>query len=276
MAFPWLSRSRMIAYLDLPTRDRKEIHEALEERLSNVIQKWLEEKVDPDLPTILTAHASIQGATFGAERSVMLGKDLVLPGSLVRDKRLDYVALGHIHKPQNLNPKGEMPPIIYPGSIERVDFGEAGDQKYFVIAEVERGQTEVEWRELKNIRPFIDRHLVLESKENLTQQILDALPDPEQIREAIVRLVLEYPRAWHPLIDENVLEEHREAAFEFHLNRRPIMENRIRLPEDQTLGSLSPLELLSEFWKANHTPPEEQEALNTLAEEVIAKTRDDD
>ena len=34
----------------------------------------------------------------------MLGSDLVLPGSLVRDRRLDYVALGHIHKPQDLNP----------------------------------------------------------------------------------------------------------------------------------------------------------------------------
>ena len=68
---------------------------------------------------------------------VMLGADLVLPGSLVKNPRLDYVALGHIHKAQNLN-EGQHPPVIYPGSIERVDFGEAGDDKFFIIAEVEK------------------------------------------------------------------------------------------------------------------------------------------
>ncbi len=72
---------------------------------------------------VLTAHASVQGASYGGERTVMLGGDLVLPGSLVRNPRLDYVALGHIHKPQDLNQDGH-PPVIYPGSIERVDFGE--------------------------------------------------------------------------------------------------------------------------------------------------------
>ena len=52
------------------------------------------------------------------------GRTSCLPGGLVKDKRLSYVALGHIHKAQDLN-EGAQPPVIYPGSIERVDFGEA-------------------------------------------------------------------------------------------------------------------------------------------------------
>ena len=102
------------------------------------MKEWLGE-ADPALPVILTAHASVQGAKYGGERMVMLGGDLVLSGSLVKDPRLDYVALGHIHKPQNLNENAH-PPVVYPGSIERVDFGEAADDKFFVIAHVERGQ----------------------------------------------------------------------------------------------------------------------------------------
>ena len=78
--------------------------EELEERLTELVQAWLEQ-TDPALPIVLTAHGSVQGAVYGGERTVMLGGDLVLPGSLVRDPRLDYVALGHIHKPQNLNEK---------------------------------------------------------------------------------------------------------------------------------------------------------------------------
>ena len=37
-----------------------------------------------------------------------------------RDPRLSYTALGHIHKPQNVN-EGGHPPVIYPGSIERIE-----------------------------------------------------------------------------------------------------------------------------------------------------------
>ncbi len=133
----------------------------IEERLTELVNMWLE-KADPVLPVILTAHASVQGAKYGSERTVMLGADLVLPGSLVRDSRLDYVALGHIHKPQDLNENAH-PPVIYPGSIERVDFGEADDDKFFVIADVTRGKSRVQWRKLENIRPFIDRHVTLES-----------------------------------------------------------------------------------------------------------------
>ena len=140
-----------------------------------LVEGWLE-KADPSLPTILTAHASVQGAIFGFERMVMLGDDIILPGSLVRDPRLDYVALGHIHKPQDLNPNAH-PPVIYPGSIERVDFSEAQDDKFFIVAEVEKGQTRVEWRKLEHIRPFIDRTVTLESPEEVTDKLQSALPD---------------------------------------------------------------------------------------------------
>ena len=74
--------------------------------------------------------------------------------------RLDYVALGHIHKAQDLN-EGAQPPVIYPGSIERVDFGEAADDRFFVIAHVSRGNTRVEWKKLTQARRFIERRTTL-------------------------------------------------------------------------------------------------------------------
>jgi DNA repair protein SbcD/Mre11 len=267
IAIPWISRSGLTASMDTSAADSSEIFANIEERLTELVNLWLEQ-ADASLPTILTAHASVQGAKYGSERTVMLGADMVLPGSLVRDARLDYVALGHIHKPQDLN-KNAHPPVIYPGSIERVDFGEANDDKFFIIAEVTRGKTEVQWRKLTNIRPFIDRHVTLESAENVTEVLKSALPAAEALDGAIVRLTVDYVREWDTLIDEPALRRHTEAAFEFHLIKRPQIESRIRLPGAQTVSSLSPLELLDQYWRASHATQDDTETLQKMAKEII-------
>ena len=276
IALPWVSRSGLIAALDIDSTDAGEVFAEVENRVTDLVQNWLE-AADPELPVILTAHASVQGASYGSERTVMLGADLVLPGSLVKDSRLDYVALGHIHKPQNLNGPGPdpgdktapgHPPVIYPGSIERVDFGEAGDEKFFVVADVKKGKATVEWRKLEGIRPFVDRHATLNSDEGVTAALTSALPDAEALEGAIVRLTVEYPRDLEPLIDEPALRAHAEKAFEFHLVKRPQMEARIRLPADQTVSSLSPLDLLEQYWRASHT--EDAEELQKLAEKILS------
>ena len=274
MALPWISRSGLVAHLGVqPAAPKKagQVYEELEARLTELVAEWFEH-IDPHLPLVFTSHASVQGAKYGAERTVMLGSDMVLPGSLGRDPRLDYVALGHIHKPQNLNEDAH-PPVIYPGSIERVDWGEAADDKFFVIARVERGKTEVEWRQLTGIRSFIDRSLVLDSKEDIDQRLRGALPPKEQLADAILRLTIEYPRDWEPLIDEAALRDYAQDAFEFHLVKHPQIESRVRLPEDQSVGSMSPLELLEIYWRANHTADDDLEALNRLAGEVIEEVQ---
>jgi len=274
ITLPWISRSGMVAHLDLSIGKPEELYQQLETKLGNVVDQWLED-ADPNLPVVMAAHASIQGAVYGGERTVMLGKDLVLSGSLVKDSRLDYVAMGHIHKPQDLN-EGKHPPVVYPGSIERVDFGEAKDKKYFIIAEIEKGKTSYEWRELKGIRKFIDRFLKIESNENVTDQLRNALPTSQEMAGAIVRLVLEYPRDWESLIDEAALREIAAEAFEFHLVKRPKMETRIRIPEDKNVGSLSMEELLDIYWKSAHTEAVDTDSLMALAKEIIQQVESGD
>jgi len=267
ISLPWIARSGMVAHLDMSLGKSEDIYQHLESKIGNVVNQWLAE-ADPELPVVLAAHASIQGAVYGGERTVMLGKDLVLSGSLVKDPRLDYVAMGHIHKPQDIN-EGQHPPVVYPGSIERVDFGEAQDKKFFVVAEVEKGKTQYTWREIKGIRKFIDRALQLESNENVTEQLRKVLPPAQEMSGAIVRLVLEYPRDWESLIDEAALREITSEAFEFHLVKRPKMETRIRIPEDKNVGSLSMEELLDIYWKSAHTEVVDTNTLMALAKQII-------
>jgi exonuclease SbcD len=271
IAIPWISRSGLIGTLNLSSADVEAANAEIETRLTELVHTWLDE-ADPNLPVLLTAHASVEGATYGYERNVMLGSDMILPGALVKDPRLSYVALGHIHKNQDLN-KDAQPPVIYPGSIERIDFGEARDDKFFVVVSLENGYADVSWRKLAGIRRFIDLHVKLENGEDIPGQLLAALPSDVELEDAIVRLTIEYPREWEPLINDTQLRERAEKAFEFHLNKHPQIEARSRLPQDRLASSFSPLELLDVFWDAAHTREEDKPALQQLAAAIIHTTQ---
>jgi DNA repair protein SbcD/Mre11 len=267
IGLPWVSRSSMMAAMQLSGADPGEVFTELETRLTDLVHIWLDQ-ANPDLPVIMVAHASIQGAVYGGERSVMLGSDLVLPGSLVRDPRLSYVALGHIHKPQDLN-QGAQPPVIYPGSIERVDFGEPEERRY-ILAEVNPGKpTKVEWRALSG-RRFIDCAVRLKSAGDIYEHIIEVLPAQEELNEAIVRLVIEYPVEWETMLNEMALRRYAESCFEFHLIRRPQREARLRLPNDSTISSLTPLDLLDVYWRSLNTNEDDSRELQKLAQEVIS------
>lgn len=266
IAMPWVARSGLMA--STGETDSTQAFSRIEENISELIGGWIEE-CDESMPIILTAHASIEGAKFGGERLVMLGNDLVLTGSLVKNPKLSYVAMGHIHKPQNVN-ESKQPPVIYPGSIERVDFGEAKEDRYFVIADVEKGRdTEVEWIQLTEVRKFIDRRAVIRSSENVTEFLKAELPSPKEMSDAIIRLVVEYPREWDSLIDESALRKYAADAFEFHFVKRPQIESRVRIDEGQVVSSLSPLDLLGQYFDSAKVSNADE--LKKLAQEILTE-----
>ncbi len=280
IALPWLGQAAMVAALDLQDLPRAQVLEQLEDRLTELVQAFIAQ-ADPTLPLVLMAHASVQGAVYGGERMVMLGRDLTLSGSLVKDPRLDYVALGHIHKPQNLTADekrspADPPPVVYPGSIERVDFGEADEEKFYVLAEVETGHAQVTWRPLRQIRPFISRQVRLTGEEaQVNETLLEALGPPEALRGAVVRLIVSYPAEMDARIDEAALRRHAAPAFEFQLVRRPQQAARLRLPEGQGVAEMAPLDLLRLYLQSQAAEAEEADALLDLAADLLAEPDED-
>lgn len=269
IGLPWLSRSGMMAYYDMQHISLKDVNLEREEMLSQLVRTWLDE-LEPALPTVLTSHVTVQGALYGNERSVMLGRDLVISPALFKDPRLDYVALGHIHKFQDLN-KGKHPPVVYSGSIERVDFGEINDTKGYVIAEVDKDATTYQFHKLEG-RKYISVEVEIEEEEDITGQIMKKLPAEDVIENAIFRLVLSYPRKWEALIDERAIREYGETAFEFYLVRHPHVENRTLMPDSLSLGQLSALELLDVYWKSINEDQSTVEELNRIAASIIHLT----
>lgn len=266
LAIPWITRAGVMQSISAGETEEEDPLRVIENGVSDWINLALSE-TDPNIPTILTAHASVAGAKLGNEQEIKIGRDVIFPLGLVCNPRFDYVALGHIHRHQDLN-LGFHPPVVYPGSIERVDFGEVNEEKGFVIAQIEKGHTTYQWRKLP-IRKFIDRSVTLVDELNVNDKIIAAMPTQEELKDAIVRLKITYPQGFEVLIDETRLHTYAKDAFEFKLHKISVSEARSRLPDGQVTSSLSPLELLDWFWKEKHEDEGERERLQNLAQNLI-------
>ncbi len=90
-----------------------------------------------DAVNLLMAHTHVEGALFGeSERRVHISEDWAAsPDAL--PSRASYVALGHIHKPQKIDGKV---PAYYAGSLLQMDFGEAGEEKFFNVVTASPGK----------------------------------------------------------------------------------------------------------------------------------------
>jgi len=269
---PWVSYSRIAAMDTATDLSRDAVFEEAENIVGDLVNKAIE-AADPDLPLILTAHASVQGAVFGSERAVMLGSELVLGGSLVRDKRLDYVALGHIHKHQELSAKDTHPPIIYPGSIERIDFGEVNERKGFVVAEVSRGHTDWDFVGLKT-RRFLDIKIDTADADTFMADIMMQLPDAEKVIGAVCRVQLTYPRDWESLLDEKAIQEHFSEALSVQIQKHREIEKRTRLGDTLAVESMTPEELLNTYWKTVGLDEEEAVVMQELATGILGEIGD--
>ena len=266
MAIPWITRAGIMSVVTSGESGEEDPLRIIEDTVSEWISTTLRE-TDPDLTIILTAHASVAGAKLGNEQEIKIGRDVILSQGLVRNPQFDYVALGHIHRFQDLN-EGNHPPVVYPGSIERVDFGEVNEDKGFVIAQIEKGQTTYEWRKLP-IRKFIDRSVTLVDETEVNEKLIAAMPTQEQLKDAIIRLKVTYPADYEVLIDEQRLFNHAKEAFEFKLHKNPVSEARSRLADGQETSAMSPWELLDLYWKGKHEEQEERETLQKLAQDLI-------
>jgi DNA repair exonuclease SbcCD nuclease subunit len=87
-------------------------------------------KFDPKAPAVLSAHVHVYGSQVGPSLFRLSEQEDVVVGGDQLPEQFDYVALGHIHKPQYL---GGHPHVRYSGSIERMDLGEQTDAKGAVL-----------------------------------------------------------------------------------------------------------------------------------------------
>ena len=86
---------------------------------------------------ILVAHLPVSEGKQGSEMYVNFAKENPLSVEELDRENISYFALGHLHKTQILQSRKFNHMFVYPGSLDRVDFGEEQDKKGFYFVDTE-------------------------------------------------------------------------------------------------------------------------------------------
>lgn len=244
ITLPWLTRSALMTRQETQGLSLPEINQILTERLQVVLEAEIR-RLDPDVPIVLLAHLMADNANLGAERFLAVGKGFTLPLSLLTRPCFDYVALGHVHRHQNLN-KSNKPPVIYPGSIERVDFSEEKEDKGYVMVEVESGSAKWEFCPLP-VRAFRTIEVDICKTEDPLAAIAKAV-SKNNIEDAVVRLVYKLRSEQLDLIDNASLQEILTKAHTYTIHPELVSQlARPRVPELSASRSIDPMEALKTY-----------------------------
>ncbi|QSJ14516.1 exonuclease SbcCD subunit D [Nostoc sp. UHCC 0702] len=244
ITLPWLTRSTLMTREETENLSLAEINQLLTDRLQVVLEGEIR-RLDPDVPTVLLAHLMADNASLGAERYLAVGKGFTLPLSLLTRPCFDYVALGHVHRHQNLN-KSNNPPVIYPGSIERVDFSEEKEDKGYVMIELERGS--VQW-EFCPLPARLFRTIEVDaSKADDPQAALIKAIAKHDIQDAVVRLIYKLRSEQLDLIDNPALHAALNSAHTYTIQPELVSQlARPRIPELSASSSIDPMEALKTY-----------------------------
>lgn len=271
LAVPWPRRSTMLSRDESRGLSIEEVRREVERRMTGFVEKRAQQ-LDPHIPAILAGHVTVNGATVGTERSMMLGQDHVLLVSALDRPQVDYVALGHVHKHQVL--RRDRPLVAYSGSLQRVDFSEEADEKGFCVVDLDpsapQGHRLVDFKfEPLEARPFVTIDVSVASGDvDPTAGVLAAIAR-KNVGGAVVRVRISLPPEAEPRLRESDIRQALQGAhYVAAISREVSGARRTRLAAEQAEG-LRPMDALRLYLESRGVAPERQTRILLQAEELV-------
>jgi DNA repair protein SbcD/Mre11 len=244
VTLPWINRSTLLTREIADNLSILEVNQLLLDKLQPRLEGEIRQ-LNPELPTILLAHLMADNATLGAEKLLAVGRGFTIPLAFLTRPCFDYVALGHVHRHQNLNQTND-PAVVYPGSIERVDFSEEKEDKGYVLVSIlpksvagkqtqepsttKKFTTTWEFCTLP-VRTFRTIKIDVSKSEDPQTAILQAI-DRVEIDDVVVRLIYQLSPDRVELINTAAIHEALSTAHHYTIQAELISQLRKpRLPE---------------------------------------------
>jgi len=186
-------------------------------------------QIDTSARNILIAHQYVTGAERCDSEEIYVGNVQNVNASVFAD--FDYVALGHLHSPQNIGSSR----IRYSGTPLKYSFSEVEHHKSVTIAEIRKKGTEpdikeiplVPERDMQEVRDSFQNIMKMEKSDDYTRVILR---DKEPIIDAVFSLRNVFP---------NLMTMNYENEY------KPDIKN---LKYKANSEAETPLELFSDFY----------------------------
>ena len=233
------------------------LNEVLAENWNNLALQYCDNKG----VNILTAHLYMnkKGAEIleepDGEKPIKIGNaDMIYSEAI--PEQIQYTALGHIHRYQNIGTKEK--PVVYSSSPLCYSFSEAGQTKYVQIINAEPNQNvQVEKMVLQNGKPLCRVTF------NSVEKAMDWLTENQN---ALVELTLES--------DSYLKAEERKRLYQshqgiIHLNRKTLTEPNSTTENNQINLNQNLPDLFKDYFKTKNNGQEPNDDIMNLLNEII-------
>ena len=180
ITLPYPFKTNILSKEEYRDKSEDEVLNILNRRLLSIVDELISEVNGGK--NILVAHMPVSEGVIGFEQYINFSKELPLSIEELDRSNIIYYALGHLHKNQILKSRKYEHTFAYPGSLDRLDFGEENDPKGFFFVEVEDSLKAIEFIE----NPFARKFYTIQIENDSSFDNINF----EKIKDSIVRVVV--------------------------------------------------------------------------------------
>ncbi len=221
------------------------------------------------VPCLFAGHFSISDSVIGTEQqTIKKFNEPIIPKEVFKNKKYVYCAMGHLHRYQEIM---KSPPVVYGGSLNRIDFNEWKEDKGFVYGKFD-GQFIYEFVKV-NAKKFVDLEYNMTNDEDPEKQIIEDLKKRQgELKDSVVRISVN-------LSEKNILNYSAKTIIDFlsdsgaiiqgsaipHVDKSEVITQGVY---NEYMNSIDVLKIYCE----NNDKIQNKELFMKLAEEIIKDT----